>query len=68
MFIFQIPDHEQDQTQRDRRNQMGCKELKTAANSRPEAQAQRQEDRRPDPGWYENARYENLVEDTKYSE
>src|SRR5882672_7793166 len=67
MFICQIPDHEQDQTQHDPGNEMGWKKLKKVSNSRSEPPPQLEEDGRPDRGRYKNAQYENPVRDAKYS-
>jgi hypothetical protein len=67
MFISQIPDHEQAQTQREPRHELHREKLKRVSSSRSEAPVEPHEDSDPDRGLYESARYENLQGDTKYS-
>src|SRR5258706_9044101 len=67
MFIFEIPDHEQDQTQRDPRHLVRWKHLTQVPKSRSEAAARLGENRSPDRNRHQKARYENRVRDSEYS-
>src|ERR1700730_7088429 len=67
MFISQIPDQEQYQTQQQPGNQVRRKDKEGFSDARPHAAAQFEEDRGPDQGGNENARCKNPIRDPQYS-
>src|ERR1700674_1566752 len=67
MLISQIPDQEQDQTQRQPWNQVCRENQKGFSDTRTHAAAQFEEDRGPDQSGHEYARCKNSIRDPKYS-
>src|SRR4029077_11970236 len=67
MLISQIPDQEQDQTQRQPWNQVSWKDKEGFADPWPDAPPQFEEDRSPDQRRHKYARCENPIGDPEYS-
>src|SRR5712691_2418100 len=67
MLICQIPDREQDQTQPEPRKEIRREDTQQIAHAWSEAPSDLEEDRRPDRGREQYARYENPIRDVQYS-